>query len=103
MMYRISKTGWKLPVVIHNLEGYDGHLIVKVLKSEFSKVKVILQNMEKYLSLTVCQLKFIDSFQFTPQCLDSLVKTLEDDKFRYLSGSCTSNHYGFIRVKVSTL
>ena len=29
-MYRISKTGWKLPVVIHNLKGYDGHLIVKV-------------------------------------------------------------------------
>ena len=28
-IYRISKSGWKLPVVIHNLNGYDGHLIVK--------------------------------------------------------------------------
>ena len=45
-MYRISKTGWKLPVVIHNLKGYDGHLIVKALKSEFGKVQVIPQNME---------------------------------------------------------
>ena len=25
LMYRVSKTGWKLPVVIHNLKGYDGH------------------------------------------------------------------------------
>ena len=64
-MYRISKSGLKLPVVIHNLKGYDGHLIVKVLKSEFGKVQVIPQNMEKYLSLSVGQLKFIDSFQFT--------------------------------------
>ena len=29
LMYSISKSGWKLPVVIHNVKGYDGHLIVK--------------------------------------------------------------------------
>ena len=62
LMYRISKSGWKLPVVIHNLKGYDGHLIVKALNNLFDKVKVIPQNMEKYLSLTVGHLKFIDSF-----------------------------------------
>ena len=53
--------------------------------------------MEKYLSLTVGQLKFIDSFQFTPKGLDVLVKTLADDEFRYLRKSCTSNHFGLIR------
>ena len=72
-MYRISKSGWKLPVVIYNLNGYDGHLIVKALISEFEKVRVIPQNMEEYLSLTVGQLKFIDSHQFTPKGLDGLV------------------------------
>ena len=36
--YRINPKSWKLPVVIHNLKGYDGHLIVKALKSEFGKV-----------------------------------------------------------------
>ena len=50
---------------------------------------MIPQNMEKYLSLTVGQLKFIDSFRFTPQSLDKLAKTLEDEEFRYLSESCT--------------
>ena len=55
--------------------------------------------MEKYLSLTVGQLKFIDSFQFTPQGRDKLAKTLEDDEFRYLIESCTSNHFGLIRRK----
>ena len=95
-MYRISKSGWELSVVIHNLKGYDGHLIVKALKSEFSKVQLIPQNMEKYLSLAVGQLKFIDSFQFTPKSLDVLTKTLVDDEFRYLRESCTSNHFGRI-------
>ena len=51
LLYKISKTGWKLPVVIHNLKSYEGHLIVNALKSEFGKVRVIPQNMEKYLSL----------------------------------------------------
>ena len=49
--YSINPKSWKLPVVIHNLKGYDGHLIVKALKSEFGKVGVIPQNLEKYLSL----------------------------------------------------
>ena len=69
LMYRISKSGWQLLVVIHNLKGYDWHLITKALKNEFGKVRVIPQNMEKYLSLTVGRLKSIDSFQSTPQSL----------------------------------
>ena len=36
LMYRIPKSGCNLPVIIHKLKGYDGHL--KALKSEFGKV-----------------------------------------------------------------
>ena len=60
---------------------------------------MIPQNMEEYLSLMVGQLKFFVSFQFTPKALDQLVKTLEDDEFRYLSESCSSNHFGLMRRK----
>ena len=52
-MCRISKSDWKLHVVIHNLKGYGGHLIVKALKSEFGEVQVIPQNMEKYKYLSL--------------------------------------------------
>ena len=54
--YRISKSEWKLPVIMHNLKGYYGHLIIKALKSEFGEVRVIPQNMENYLSITVYRL-----------------------------------------------
>ena len=49
--YRLNPKIWKLPIVMHYLKGYDGHLIVRALKSEFGKVSVIPQNMEK--SITV--------------------------------------------------
>ena len=79
----MSKSDWKLHVVIHNFKGYNGHLIVKALKSEFGDVRVIPQNMVKYLSITVDRLKFIDSLQFS-QSLDSLMKTVEVDEFKYV-------------------
>ena len=47
-------------------------------------MRVITQNMEKYLSITVGKHKFIDSLQFTSQTLDILVKTLEVDEFKYV-------------------
>ena len=97
--YRITPRSWKLPVVIHNLKAYDGHLIVKALKSEFDRVGVIPQNLGKYLSLIVGQLKFLDSFQFTPKSLDVLSKTLEDDEFKYLVESCTTSHFDLVRRK----
>ena len=61
--------------------------VVKALNSEFGKARVIPQNIEKYLSLTMGQLKFIDSFQYTPKVLDALAKTLVGDEFRYLRES----------------
>ena len=99
LQYRLNPKSWKLPVVIHNLKGYDGHLIVKALKSEFGKIRVIPQNLEKYLSLSVGQLRFRDSFQFAPQGLEGLSKTLEDDEFRYLVESYTNNHFDLVRCK----
>ena len=62
-------------------------------------MRVIPQNLEKYLSLSVGQLKFLDSYQFTNQSLDIHVDTLDDDEFRYLVESCTTSHFELIRRK----
>ena len=92
LAYRIPKSEWKLPVVMHNLKGYDGHLIVNALKSKFGKVRAIPQNMKNYLSITVDRLKFIDSLQYTSQSLGSLVKTLEVDEFKYVREAFPIQH-----------
>ena len=68
---------WKLPVIIHNFKGYDSHLIVKALEKENGRVQIIPNNMEKYISMSVGQVRFIDSFQFMNSGLGALVDNLD--------------------------
>ena len=50
------------------------------------KVSVIPNGLEKYMAFTVNKnLVFIDSMQFMNSGLDSLVKNLSDNDFKYLS------------------
>ena len=84
LMYRIKSKEWKLPVFIHNLKGYDSHLIIKSLQKEHGSTWVIPQNKEKYLSFSVGNVRFLDSMQFMPQSLDSLVSTLHADEFKHV-------------------
>ena len=81
----------KIPVVFHNLKGYDSHFIMQeigdiVKKNEYidkegkkheMKINVIPCNMEKYLAFMLGQhLVFIDSFQFMSSSLENLVKNI---------------------------
>ena len=57
--------GYMVPVIFHNLRGYDGHLIMKGFRKCIflvKKIKCIPNNMEKYLSFTIGNLRFIDSY-----------------------------------------
>ena len=67
----------------HNLRGYDGHFIIKALKKENGRIRVIPTNIEKYMAFSVGQLQFLDSFQFTNASLDSLVDTLSEEEMIY--------------------
>ena len=51
-------------------------------------VKVITNGLEKYMSFNINNtLSFINTFQCSSTSLDSLVKNLSKDHFRYLSES----------------
>jgi hypothetical protein len=77
-----------LPVVFHNLRGYDLHHILKHALSKFPKwsLSCIPQSTEKFLSLTChipnsVSLRFIDSLQFLSASLDSVSKTMNKEDF----------------------
>ena len=55
-----------IPVFFHNLRGYDSHLIMQGIHryAEKKKIKVIPNNMEKYVSFQLGNLRFLDSLQF---------------------------------------
>ena len=43
---------YKIPVVFHNLKNYNGHLIIQNVGEHTSKISVIPQNYEKYISFS---------------------------------------------------
>ena len=86
-----------IPIVFHNLSGYDTHLFIKELtasSTDGAKMGVIAKNKEDYISFSIkvevdkyidkngiekrkeIELRFIDSFKFMSRSLDSLVNNL---------------------------
>ena len=95
LKYRIPD---HIPIVLHNLNGYDAHLFIKELGRRFNKndIGVIAENKEKYISFNVkinvklagvkykdgrkacknIQLRFIHSCRFMASSLDILASNL---------------------------
>ena len=75
-----------VPVLFHNLKGYESHLILKELSKFNVKIIVIPNGLEKCVAFTINKnLVFIDGMQFMNCSLDTLVKNLNDEDFKYLS------------------
>ena len=71
----------KIPVIFHNLKGYDSHLIFSELHKFNLKINVIPNGLEKYMTFFLGKdLVFIDSMQLMNYSLDKLVKNLSDKK-----------------------
>ena len=79
LKYKIDKPRYKLPIVFHNLRGYDAHLIFHKVKREHGKINVIQNNSERCISFDVGCLKFLDSMQFLLCGLNKL-----NDQFKHL-------------------
>ena len=91
-----------IPVVFHNLSGYDSHLFIKNLGYTDGNIDCIPNNEEKYISFTKNtvtgsytnkegktkpikhKIRFIDSFKFMSTSLESLINNLPDDAFNNL-------------------
>ena len=108
LKWAISPQKLKIPVIFHNLKGYDCHFIMQNLGklinedsvydiNEFEEpdgevhevkssinISVIASNFEKYMGFRLGKhLTFIDSFSFMSQSLDRLSSNLSDDAFIY--------------------
>ena len=76
----------KVPVIFHNLRGYDNHLTFCELNKFLVKIDVIPNGLEKYMAFILNKnLVFIDSMQFMYSSLEKLVKNFPDNDFKYLT------------------
>ena len=88
---RIKPEDTKIPVIFHNLRGYDSHFIMQQIgeiaknhaykdkkgRGKPLKINAIPNNMGKYTAFMLGDhLNFIDSFQFMGSSLDKLVSNL---------------------------
>ncbi|CAH3191490.1 unnamed protein product, partial [Porites evermanni] len=86
-----------LPVIFHNLQGYDSHLFIKQLSNIPGRLECIPSTEEKYISFSkhikvgeyknirgmiipiTFEIRFIDSFKFLQTSLSNLVGNLKPD------------------------
>ena len=91
LQYKIANY---IPVIFHNLTGYDAHLFIRELAKYTTGMGVIAKNTEDYICFSIkvevdkyvnkegnertkeMELRFIDSIKFMSSSLDSLVNNL---------------------------
>ena len=94
---KISK---KLPVIFHNLRGYDSHVIFKELSKFNCKISVIPNGLEKYMSFTLNgNIVFFGSMLFLNSSLDKLAENLGSEDFKYLSEVFSGEELGLVKQK----
>ena len=71
---------YTIPVIFHNGKAYDNNFILKALRKEHiqREIFVIANSSERFISFNVDNFKFIDSAQYLPASLDSLVNNLRE-------------------------
>ena len=93
-----------LPVIFHNLQGYDSHLFIKQLSKVSGDLSCIPSTEEKYISFSKkikvgeyfsrkmgkpfpikFEIRFIDSYKFLQTSLANLVSNLQPSDFKNLS------------------
>ena len=91
----------KVPVLFHNLKGYDSHLIFKELSKFNVEISVITNGLEKYMAFAINKnLVSIDSMQFMNCILDKLVKNLSDEDFKNLSEEFSDEQLKLVKENV---
>ena len=71
----------KTPIYLHNSRNYDTHLLMQAISKVDGNITCIPNNMEKYMTFSLGDLVFKDSFQFLGSSLDSLVKANKPEDF----------------------
>ena len=104
----------KIPVLFHNLRGYDSHFIMqqigKIAKEHtytnkkgeecHMNINCIPNNMEKYMAFMLgYHLVFLDSFQFMSSILDNLAKNLPDEAFKYTKQEFKNEQFNLMKQK----
>jgi len=77
-----------IPVVFHNLKGYDGHLLMQATARVQGEISCIPNNTEKYISFSLGNLRFVDRLNILMTSLDALVKGSTPEDMKITGKNC---------------
>ena len=95
--FRLSN---KIPIIFHNLRGYDGHLIMQEIGKFNKNINVIPNDMERNMAFMISDLVFIDFFQFMSSSLSNLANNLSKESFHHAKNDFNPNALELIIKKV---
>ena len=76
----------KLPIIFHNLQGYDGHITFTELNNFNVDIDVTPKGNDKYMNIIVnTDITFTDSLQFYNGSLDTSTSNLNNEDFKHLT------------------
>ena len=92
LLRRKNKEGgdsYIIPVIFHNLCSYDGHHIMEKRGTYKQKQVTLIPNtLEKYISFSLGNPRFIDSLQFMGMSLEKLVGNLAQESKHKFENMC---------------
>ena len=72
-----------IPIFVHNLQNYDSHFLLQGIKHSNKQIKGIPINTEKFKTLRIGQISFIDSCSLLPCSLAELVNNLAKSNYTF--------------------
>ena len=91
---RLNPKTTTIPVVFHNLRGYDSHLLMQAISKVEGEISCIPNNTEKYISFSLGQLRFIESAQFLLASLDKLAAANPPEAFQITANTSPTEKEG---------
>ena len=104
MQEMLNPKEFKIPVIFHNLRGYDSHFIMQEIgnigKEHDLETNCIPNNMEKYMAFMLGKhLIFLDSFQFMASSLERLAANLPKEAYIYTSKVFKGEKFNLMKQK----
>ena len=78
---------YRIPCFLHNARGYDNNLILQSAAGICREMKVLANNMEKYITLQLDNVQIIDSLSFLNGSLSAVVSSMLPDQLKQ-TASC---------------
>ena len=102
LKHRLNCKAALIPVVFHNLKGYNGHLLIQAMARVQGEIRCIPNNTKKYISFLLGNTEFMDSSNLMMSSLDALAKGTAPEDMQITDKTCEDGKKKKLLLKKGT-